>query len=781
MEELRVSITADASGVGPGIAEATQQVTASAETIAAAQAKATAATKALADAQVQLGAAAEAGSAAAAAIIQEYATASAAAKAALDALTASENENTNANNANIDSQNRNKQAAYSRAQAFGVARVEMGALTGSIGGVESGLARLAASSKIVGPLLSAMMPLALFSAAAVIVWDLGEAIAKAFDVGGEKAREFNLGVSDLDQSFRTLIDSTSLEADKIEAANAKLEHKPNPNALKEAIDQALVDADQMAGRLDGLISKEEKLLKMQSLAGSGLQNFLFNETGTKQELVDLEQHEIHLAKAKTLEEQLAESKSFTAVEQKRLNDLLGKQVTLDSIRNTSQYASVAMTAIGVSDYQKEIQALEIIVGKQKEEATAIEEQMRLRDAQTVHEHLESHLHPLKDPNAEQKRILVAEAIADAARQTRESEEITERIQAEGVRQLREEEKEREVINQQVRRTAEEEKQDRAQQIEAVRQHAQATIQAANLDYEATSQEIKTQAALGEISHRVAAQRLNDAVTLRQQTIQGALGDEQGLFDPNLGAKEALEYKKLQDQMDAEAKRGKLQRTEIARQEATELERVYKRVSDTFNQDFTSAFNAWATKSQTAGQAFGHMLGEMEMQVVDFAAKWILEKTEMWAMDKLLEASGLAAHKAAQSTANLATITGDAGVAAAGTMAYYSAIDPPVAPAMADEAYATTLSYASAGAVMDTGGLMGHMTYALNTSGSPERVLSPSQTRTFDRVMGGDGGARSANLTYAPTIHGGVNEDMLKEHTNEMMGKLRGMIRPEAWQ
>ena len=48
MEELRVSITADASGVGPGIAEATQQVAASAETIAAAQAKATAATKALA-------------------------------------------------------------------------------------------------------------------------------------------------------------------------------------------------------------------------------------------------------------------------------------------------------------------------------------------------------------------------------------------------------------------------------------------------------------------------------------------------------------------------------------------------------------------------------------------------------------------------------------------------------------------------------------------------------------------------------------------------------------
>ena len=258
-----------------------------------------------------------------------------------------------------------------------------------------------------------------------------------------------------------------------------------------------------------------------------------------------------------------------------------------------------------------------------------------------------------------------------------------------------------------------------------------------------------------------------------------MASELSLYDPAVGGKELDEYKHVQDQMTLEAKKSSLEREKLAAKEATQLEQVYKRVANTFNQDFTAAFNSWATKSQTAGQAFGHMLGEMEFQVVDFAAKWILEKAEMWAMDKLLEASGLAAYKATQSEANLATITGDASVAAAGTMAYYSAIDPPIAPAMAATAYDETMSY-GAGVKMDTGGMMGHMTYALNTSGSPERVLSPSQTRTFETMVN-QGGAHTAHLNYAPTIHGDANEKMLQEHSNQMMGKLRSMLRPEAWQ
>ena len=72
--------------------------------------------------------------------------------------------------------------------------------------------------------------------------------------------------------------------------------------------------------------------------------------------------------------------------------------------------------------------------------------------------------------------------------------------------------------------------------------AAATIEAANQEFERTQTEIRGQEELGLISHRVAEQRLLDALALREATTQGALKNEQGLFNPALGNKEAMEYK-----------------------------------------------------------------------------------------------------------------------------------------------------------------------------------------------------------------------------------------------
>jgi hypothetical protein len=151
---------------------------------------------------------------------------------------------------------------------------------------------------------------------------------------------------------------------------------------------------------------------------------------------------------------------------------------------------------------------------------------------------------------------------------------------------------------------------------------------------------------------------------------------------------------------------------------------------------------------------------------------------MWALDKILTASGLATEKGLQSAANVATVTGDAGVAAANTMAYYSAIDPPVAPAMAAVAYAETMSYA-AGTVMDYGGMMPHMGFAFNTSGSAERVLSPSQTQNFETMVN-QGGSRSAVLHQTNHFGGSPNEDLLKQHRAQTMSDMRRLLRPEAF-
>lgn len=376
-DELRVVITADASGVGPAVAQATAAVEASSDQIAAAQAKATAATKALTAAQVQLGKAAEVGGpgSSAAAIIAEYAAASSAATAAVEQLTAAQETNTGATVANAAAQRVDTAATYNRTEAMGAARVAMGAMDGSMGMMGNGLARIAAGSKTLGPLLADMVPVAVFAAGVFLLYDLGQALYKAFDLGGEAAMEAQKKTADLDESYKTLIDDTTLETDKIEAAIAKIEQTPNPNAMKEAIDEAMVDADKMASKLDGLIEKEETLLKSQGMNDSGLERFVFNEPSSRQEEVDLNQHEIHLEKADNLEQQLGESKRFVATEQAKLNDLVQKQIDLDIIRNSGAAVSGAMTVLGVSDFKKEIERLQLIIAEHKKETIAIQEKI----------------------------------------------------------------------------------------------------------------------------------------------------------------------------------------------------------------------------------------------------------------------------------------------------------------------------------------------------------------------------------------------------------------------
>lgn len=817
-DELRVVITADASGVGPAVAQATAAVEASADQIAAAQAKATAATKALTAAQIELGAAAEGGNAQAAAIIQEYAAASAEAAAAVASLSASQEVNTASTVSNTAAQRADTAATYNRMEAMGAAKITMGAATGSIGSMEMGLARLAAGSSTLGPLLQSMVPVAIFAAGAFMLFDLGEAIYKAFDLGGDAARDFQVKLTDLDGSYRSLIDETSLEADKLEAANAKLEHKPNPNAIKEALDDALVEADKMNSKLQGLIEKEEALIKMQGLAGSTTQTILGITPGSKDAERDLQQHQIWMEKAVSLQQELAETISFTAVEQGKLTDLQQKQTEYEATTR-----SLAGQAEEDSFLAKKIEQTEIIIADTKKQTEAIQEQMRLTQAQQIHEKLTAVPHVKSDNLPEKIAEAQAEALhgADAqlpveqqiiaamdrqieinnakANTTKEGtaaeretlrvieneialskakEQInalgTERLNATFEQQQKDDEAARKRGEEQVRSQLETEKQLRQQQIEGARETAAAQIEAANEEFDRTQMEIRGQEELGLISHKVAEQRLLDALKLREATTQGALKNEQGLFDPALGEKESLEFQRLENQMTKEAQRAATERERIVQQEATKMEQVYKKVANEFNTDFTRAFNEWATKSQTASQAFGKMLGQMELQVIDFVAKWILNKVEMWAMDKLLQSQGQASELVTQKAANAAMVTSDAGVAAAGTMAYYSAINPLVAPAMAGVAYAETMAYA----VMDTGGMMPHMGFAFNKSGSPERVLSPGQTSNFESLVN-NGGARNATLHQTNNFGGGVTKEMLDAHTAQTMAKMRGMIRPEA--
>ena len=762
---------------------------------------------------------------------------------------------------------------------MGAAKVSMGAMTGSTHMMEMGLAKLAAGSSVLGPVLAAMVPVAIFAAGVFLLYDLGEALYKAFDMSGEAAMEAQKKTADLDESYKTLIDDTTLETDKIGAAIAKIEQTPNPNAMKEAIDQAMVEADKMARTLDGLIEKEETLLKSPGMSDSGFKRFVMNEPSSRQEEVDLNQHEIHLEKATNLEEQLAESKSFVATEQTKLNDLTEKAVALDTLRNTDQYLSLGMTIVGVSNLDKEVQRLQLIVAEHKKETAAIQEkiegqkqsadlayvtvtkqieqeekagtithanaQQQISDAERVRAATLSAmgsevsappaLPPIKEPDAHGGRAAsdnypeqIAKAQIDAAHaadadlsaQDRIVEEMNKQIalndlkakfskegtaaERERLRVLEDQiavEKafaslDKLGVEEQKKADAEAKKQlaDAAKQqdkdleavdealvkqhkgeVEAAHDKAELAIQLAALDFELSEAEIRRAEEEGRISHKVAEQKLQDAARLKQEQSIAARQEEMGTLKPGAYEGDDRAYKKMQDQMVLDAKKGALEREGLAEQEAKKMEQVYKRVANEFNSDFTRAFNQWATKSQTAGQAFGKMLGDMELQVVDFAAKWILQKVEMWAMSKLLDATGYATQFAIQKSANVAAVTSDAGVAAAGAMAYYSAINPPAAPAMAALQFAETMSYA----VMDTGGMMPHMGFAFNKSGSAERVLSPSQTSNFESLVN-NGGSRTAHLHQTNNYGGAPTKEMHEAQTAHTISRLKSMLRPEAF-
>jgi hypothetical protein len=869
-DELRVVITADASGVGPGVAEATAAVQSSADQIATAQAKATASTKLLTQAQIELGAAAEAGNTQAAAIIAEYAAANSAAQASVEALTAAQVEGTAATVADTAAQAADTAATYSHAEAMGAAKTGMGAMTGSTHMMEMGLVKLASGSSVLGPLLANMVPVAVFAAGAYLLYDLGEALYKAFDMGGEAAREAEQKTEALNESYRTLIDETSLEGDKIDASIAKLEHVPNPNAAKEAIDSAMVEADKMASKLDALIEKEETLLKSQGLSGSGFQRFLLNQPGTRQEEVDLAQHVKHLDEANGLQGQLTEQTSFTATEQARLNQLLKEQAGLNLARNTSDELSIAMTIVGFTDLNAEVDRQKLIVAESQKRATVLQNtiadqkksadlsyleatkqieldeksgnvshvvaQQRIADAQQVRKAtLEAMgasatapppLPPIKEGRDKggTGRAITEDYAQEAAELKAQGADLgaivlfweqvnvdgkhyTELLQAQRdlLRQMGGESEDYEKALKAIHAaegegktplqappswmsqtetaglagqpTAEERSADQdAQANEAVQRQVEARQQL----YEQEVRNIEEEERFGSISARNAAAQEEALRKLAVQQEIAMLRKRQEAIAPmgvmGLDEKQLKEYEELQRKMDQIAQRGEQERVRITQQETQKIDQLMEKVSKTIEMDFQRAFNEWATKSQTASQAFSRMLGEMELSVIDFAAKTVLEHALMWAELKIEQALGIETMKTEQAAANLATISKDAKTAAANAYQWASAWGGPPAGAIAA---ALAFTAVEAFGVFDTGGMMPHMGMAFNTSGSVERVLSPSQTSNFESLVN-NGGSRRATLNQTNHFGGGVTKEMLDAHTSQTMNKLRGMLRPEAF-
>lgn len=276
--------------------------------------------------------------------------------------------------------------------------------------------------------------------------------------------------------------------------------------------------------------------------------------------------------------------------------------------------------------------------------------------------------------------------------------------------------------------------------------AQETILAATETFEVTQKEIESERELGVITAKTADDRLAAAERLKQIETTGALEKSQGLFDPNLGQKELQEYEQLENRMNQVASKGALERERITQKETLKIIQDYQKLANEFNQGFTRALNSWATQSETASKAFAKMFGEIELQLIDFVAQWLLKKAEMWARGHVLQITGVAAQKTTQTAANVGIVTADAGVAFAGTMAYYAAVNPVAAPALAAAAAATTLAGGLSAQAFEHGGVVA------GSAGSPvpiiahagERVLSASQTSNFHSLVNSQSSTRSSS-------------------------------------
>ena len=218
----------------------------------------------------------------------------------------------------------------------------------------------------------------------------------------------------------------------------------------------------------------------------------------------------------------------------------------------------------------------------------------------------------------------------------------------------------------------------------------------------------------------------------------------------------------------------------SREAALKFKQDWDKVTNSFNKDFIRAMNETITHTKTVSQAFAQMFNQIILGLVDMVAKWLLKEAEKWAMAKILQVSGLASQHAIDASSNLAKVTADAGVAAAGAMAYYTAIDPPVAPAMAGLAFAETMAYGSA-APYDTGGMLQPGRVGANLSGYPERVLSPSQTANFEKMVNQSSSSSSVvhnHNSITQNLHGYDRAGMksaLRDHADTLLEIVQGGI------
>lgn len=392
----------DLGGLNSGLDEAKSAVASFAGNLEDAMTAAATAANQLADAQKQLGASAAQGSAAAAAVIAQYKsevlrTEAVVREMAASTAAASTATNTYAQEANNAASAVQRLAASEAEEtttlrgslsARMAAAAEFRVLEGNIQGSTRAAAAFITMLPGVGVALQAAF--SVFGAVALIevLFQVGEAFAKAFDLGGERARELDIEISKVNLDIQRSTDTLDVQIDKLEQEQAKLEKRPF-NGAKLVLDEAAEAADHLAERLDHVVDEELKVLK--AMSGSIPQRILGIQGGTHDEQVMLEEHNKYIAQAKSTQDQLNESLSFANVLNVQLSKLKADQAEADKNELDSGVAS------GIN-LQTQIKATEQLLRFQQQEQSNIQKTIDLGIQQAATQHARD-AHAPKGPTA----------------------------------------------------------------------------------------------------------------------------------------------------------------------------------------------------------------------------------------------------------------------------------------------------------------------------------------------------------------------------------------------
>ena len=307
------------------------------------------------------------------------------------------------------------------------------------------------------------------------------------------------------------------------------------------------------------------------------------------------------------------------------------------------------------------------------------------------------------------------------------------------------------------------RQERVKQ-EAIAETTQASLRDAEEQQAIAERVIAFRERMGLVSPRGAATESADVSKAAQKAQVDVLSSQQATIDPNTSPEAAARWQKIEDEKTQISQKGAAQREQIAQQEAEREQQVFAKVFQQMTGPLNTFVDYFLTHTHRMGEAFARMGDQMALALVNdllrMAEKWV-EHEAFKTLQHILgntqrtsaDAAAAAAAKAIQSTTAVAMVTSDAAVAAAGTLAYYSAFAPEIAPGLAAAQFALTESYAGAAAFESGTDYVPRTGMAMLHEG--ERVSTRPENEAISKALSGpkSGGNGDSHFHYSPNISG----------------------------